>query len=151
MREVSLCARDKHEGCDAVGEVARARCGVRARAEGCVRRYYFFPTLNGIHLWPSNLRTIANSHGNLSASRIIQDPASRSSSGSRFAHHFASLSPLQVKAYVHRPQLDIYRRHRARARQRIRSGCLRMAKRCPREIKYVSRLDRPYSLHLTRF
>ena len=37
MREVSLCARDKHEGCDTVGEVARAGCGVRARAEGCVR------------------------------------------------------------------------------------------------------------------
>ena len=48
MHEVSLCARDKYEGCDTVGEVARAGCGVSVRAEGCVRRHYFFPTLNGI-------------------------------------------------------------------------------------------------------
>ena len=42
MREVSLCARDKHEGCDAVGEVARVRCGVRA-CGGLCEAILFFP------------------------------------------------------------------------------------------------------------
>ena len=42
MRKVSLCARDKHEGCDTVGEVACVGCGVRARG-GLCEAILFFP------------------------------------------------------------------------------------------------------------
>ena len=47
-REMSFRARDEYEGCDVAGEVARAECGVRARAMSCARGYYFLCTLNGI-------------------------------------------------------------------------------------------------------
>ena len=72
MREVSLCARDKHEGCDAVGEVAHVGCGVRMRAEGCVRRYYFFPTLNGTHDYYSTNRGLTRPWTSTSSLRTHQ-------------------------------------------------------------------------------